>query len=117
LVIFRSANLRTAAAVLRGMVGLHGVGLSGLRGDVGLKGMAFWIGAPAFIALACANTLEIMSPYEPALGWKSSPNDGAIVGFRAFWKPSLVWAFVVSVIAAIGILNLGGHKEFLYWQF
>ena len=64
------------------MLGLHGIGLSGLtklRDELGvsLRHVALWIAAPAFIALVCPNTLQILSPYEPALGWKQSPPDRA----------------------------------------
>jgi len=122
MVIFRAASVRTAADVLQGMLGLHGIGLSGLtelRDELGvsLRHVALWIVAPAFIALVCANTLQILSPYEPALGWKQGPPTGFLAGARLRWEPSLVWALAISLIAAIGILNLGGNSEFLYWQF
>src|SRR5260370_16072352 len=117
IVIFRSANLKTATNLLQGMLGLHGIGLSGLGSDIGLKRMAFWIAAPAFIAFACPNTLQILSRYEPALGWKPSSLDGATAETRILWGPSLAWAVAVSMIAAIGILHLGGQSEFLCWPF
>ena len=119
MVIFRSANLKTATGVLQGMLGLHGIGFSGLRGgiDVRLSRVAIWIAVPAFIALVCPNTLQILSPYEPALGWKPSPQDRAVVKPHVLWSPSLAWAIAVSIVVAIGILNLGGQSEFLYWQF
>jgi alginate O-acetyltransferase complex protein AlgI len=113
MVIFRSANLKTAADIFHGMLGMHGIGLSG---GLGLKKITFWIAASAFIALACPNTLQILSRYEPALGWKPSP-PGAAGRIRILWGPSLAWAAAVAAIVAIGILNLGGQSEFLYWQF
>jgi D-alanyl-lipoteichoic acid acyltransferase DltB (MBOAT superfamily) len=106
MIIFRSASLKTAVDLLQGLAGLHGIGVSG----VALKGVALWVGAGAFVAFACPNTLQIMSRYEPALGWKPT-------GDRFLWQPSLAWAAVVLAILAIGILNLGGRSEFLYWQF
>jgi alginate O-acetyltransferase complex protein AlgI len=117
MVIFRSANLQTATHLLQGMAGLHGIG--GMHGiaDVGLKRVTPWIAASAFIALLCPNALQILSRYEPALGWKPNPQDGATVGTRILWGPSLAWAFAVSIIVAIGMLHLGGQSEFLYWQF
>jgi len=117
MVIFRSANLKTAADLLQGIVGLHGIGLSGLRSGLGLKRTAFWIAFPAFIAFACPNTLQILSRYEPALGWKPSSHDYATAKARILWGPSLAWAVALSIVVAIGILNLGGQSEFLYWQF
>ena len=114
MVIFRSANLKTAADLLQGLVGLHGLGL---KSGIALRKSALWIGGGAFIALACPNTLQILSRYEPALGWKPSRDDGATAKPRILWRPSLAWAVAVAVIVAIGILNLGGQSEFLYWQF
>jgi D-alanyl-lipoteichoic acid acyltransferase DltB (MBOAT superfamily) len=114
MVIFRSANLKTATDLLQGMLGLHGLGL---RSGIGLKRVAIWIAALAFIAFTCPNTLQILSRYEPALGWKPSPHDGVTAKTRILWGPSLMWAAAVSIIASIGILYLGGQSEFLYWQF
>jgi alginate O-acetyltransferase complex protein AlgI len=114
MVIFRSANLKTATHLIQGMLGLHGIGL---RSGIVPRRVALWIGASAFIALACPNTLLILSRYEPALGWKPSPHDGATDKTRILWGPSLAWAAAVSMIMAIAMLNLGGQSEFLYWQF
>jgi alginate O-acetyltransferase complex protein AlgI len=114
MVIFRSANLKTAVDLLQGLIGLHGLGL---KSGIALRKLALWIGGGAFIALACPNTLQILSRYEPALDWKPSPDDGATAKPRILWRPSLAWAVAVAVVVAIGILNLGGQSEFLYWQF
>lgn len=119
MVIFRAVNLKTATHLLQGMLGLHGIGLSGLRGSFagGLKTVALWSGASAFLALVCPNTLQILSRFEPALGWKPSLYDVKRPQPRVQWRPSLAWAVATSVIVTIGILHLGGRSEFLYWQF
>ena len=120
MIIFRSANLKTAADLFKGMLGLHGIGWSQLTGSdvvVGRTRVAFWIAVSAFIALVCPNTLQILSQYEPALGWKPTPHDGATATTRLLWTPSLAWLVAVSIMAAMGILYLGGQSEFLYWQF
>ncbi|HXR17364.1 MAG TPA: MBOAT family O-acyltransferase [Terriglobales bacterium] len=119
MVIFRSATLKTAADLFKGMLGLHGIGVSELRSVsiIGLKSTTFWIAATVFIAFACPNTLNMLSRYEPALGWKPRPHDGATAETRVLWAPSLFWAVAVSMIAAFAILYLGGRSEFLYWQF
>jgi alginate O-acetyltransferase complex protein AlgI len=114
MVIFRAATLTSAAHVLQGMLGLHGIGV---HSGVGLKSVIPWITACAMIALLCPNTLQILSRYEPALGWKQDPRRGPADRLRVAWNPSLAWALAVSVVVTIGILNLGGHSEFLYWQF
>jgi alginate O-acetyltransferase complex protein AlgI len=119
MIIFRSVDLKTAGHLLEGMFGLHGLGLAGLRGSfsIGLRDMMLWLGASAFIALGCPNTLQMLSRYEPALGWKPSLQNGASFQTRVLWRPSLAWAVAVSTIVVIGMLNLGGRSEFLYWQF
>ena len=117
MVIFRASNLRTAIDLVQGLFGLHGIGLSAMRDGIGRKGTIIWIAFPAAIALLGPNTLQILSRYEPALGWKPSHHDGAAAGTRMLWRPSLAWAVAVSTIAATGILYLGGQSEFLYWQF
>jgi alginate O-acetyltransferase complex protein AlgI len=117
MVIFRASNLKAATDLVQGLFGLHGIGLSGLKGGIGLKRTAIWIAVPALIALLGPNTLQVLRRYEPALGWKRGPDDGAAADKRMLWRPSLAWALAVSMIAAIGILYLGGQSEFLYWQF
>jgi alginate O-acetyltransferase complex protein AlgI len=114
MVIFRSANLKTAIDLLQGLLGLHGIGL---RSGIGLKRAGLWIAFPAFIAFACPNTLQILSRYEPALGWKPSPHAGTTAKTHLLWEPSLAWAVALSIIVATGIIYLGGQSEFLYWQF
>jgi alginate O-acetyltransferase complex protein AlgI len=91
--------------------------LSALKSGIGLKRAAIWIALPAFIALVGPNTLQMLSRYEPALGWKPSPTEGATLETRILWQPSLAWAVAVSIVVATGILYLGGQSEFLYWQF
>ena len=114
MVIFRSANLKTAVHLLQGLAALHhGLGVKG----IGIKHVALWLGAGSFIALACPNTLQILSGYEPALGWRPGSEQASALGVRLLWNPSLAWAVAVAVVVAIGILNLGGQSEFLYWQF
>ncbi len=117
MVIFRASNLKTAADVIQGLCGLHGIGLSGLKEGIGRKATLIWIAFPALIALIGPNSLQILSQYKPALGWKPSPREGATAETRMLWRPSLAWAVAVSMVAATGILYLGGQSEFLYWQF
>ena len=77
-----------------------------------------WIAVLLFIALVCPNTLEILAPYEPALGVKPQSTAPVIGRFRIpAWGPSLPWAVAISVVAAIAIFSTGGPSEFLYWQF
>jgi D-alanyl-lipoteichoic acid acyltransferase DltB (MBOAT superfamily) len=138
MVFFRSPTLTSAIDIVKGLVGLNGIALpqdlfdhSGRLGAV-LHGLgliaaqswsmrdffqlAIWISVLMFIALACPNTLEIISRYEPALGVKPLATQRGIVGVLQ-WNASLSWAIIVSGIAAIAIVSISGPSEFLYWQF
>ena len=117
MVIFRASNLKAAIDLLQGLSGLHGIGLSGLRDGIGRKATIIWIAFPAVIALLGPNTLQMLSRYEPALGWKPGPHEGTAPETRVLWRPSLAWGVAISIVAATGILYLGGQSEFLYWQF
>jgi D-alanyl-lipoteichoic acid acyltransferase DltB (MBOAT superfamily) len=120
MVIFRSPTTNAAAGVLKGMIGLNGTAqpaIQGLESGVDLKIMGIWTLALGFIAVACPNTLQLLNRYEPALGWKPEANKGSIGEKIIAWDPSLAWAVVVSAVAAVAILYLGGQSEFLYWQF
>jgi len=140
MVLFRSPTITSAADLLKGLIGQNGVALpqaiydhlGPLAGWLHRAGvvsvapelwsghefgrMVMWICVTMLIALACPNTLQILARYEPALGVKALTTD--LLGRRILaWNPSFPWAIVVSIVAAIGILTLGGSSEFLYWQF
>ncbi|WP_424593582.1 MBOAT family O-acyltransferase [Bradyrhizobium sp.] len=138
MVFFRSATITSAVDIMKGLMGLNGVALpqalfdqSGPLGAA-LHGLgviaaqswtvrdfaqlAIWISVLMFVALACPNTLQILSRYEPALGVKPRPAKLGI-GRILEWDASLPWAIVMSGIAAIAIASISGPSEFLYWQF
>ncbi len=137
MVFFRSATIASATDLVKGMIGLNGIGLPQDLFDhlgplaqklpaVGVVAESWslrdfaktvvWISVLMFVALACPNTLQILARYEPALGVTSQsakPPIGSIVE----WNASLPWAIAVSAVAAIAIISIGGPSEFLYWQF
>jgi hypothetical protein len=138
MVFFRSPTMTSAVDIVKGLVGLNGIALPQALFDrsvhlgAALHGLgvsaaqswsvqdfaklAIWISVLMFIALACPNTLEILSRYEPALGVKPRPAKPGI-GRVLEWNASLPWAVAVSGIAAVAIVSIGGPSEFLYWQF
>jgi alginate O-acetyltransferase complex protein AlgI len=138
MVFFRATTITSAVDIVKGLMGLNGLAvpeaLLDRPGAVGaaLRGMgaiaaqswtardftqlAIWISALMFVALACPNTLEILSRYEPALGVKPRPSTPGIRQVLE-WNASLPWAIVMSGIAAIAIASIAGPSEFLYWQF
>jgi alginate O-acetyltransferase complex protein AlgI len=141
MIFFRATTVRSAIDVLKGLIGMNGVtlpqtlfdhlGLSltsafyrvGVTSDSFLTANDFemaviWVAILLFIALVCPNTLQILAPYEPALGVKPASTEPMIGRFRVpAWGPSLSWAVAIAVIAAVAIFSVGGPSEFLYWQF
>ena len=140
MILFRSPTLTSAVDLMKGLVAHNGVALpqaiydhlgplTGWFHRLGVTTMnseiwggqefgkaVMWIFTCLFIALACPNTQQILAPYEPALG--VTPDGRKFVGGRVIeWSASLPWAIGVSIVAALGVLSLGGPSEFLYWQF
>jgi hypothetical protein len=139
MVLFRSPSLHAAHSIYVGMAGGHGLALpssllahagplTGLLHRLGvgpdplwdlstLARVLTWTTVLLGIALLAPNTLEILAPYEPALGW-GPERTGALIGrLRLAWRPSLVWALSIAALAAVAVAQLGGPSEFLYWQF
>lgn len=139
MVFFRAPTITSALDLVKGLIGLNGItlpeaafqhlgSLAGTLHELGVVAELWsihdfiktlmWILFLMIIALACPNTLEILCPYEPALGVR--PKLGKPVISRmsfAEWSPSFGWAIAVSAIAATAILSIGGPSEFLYWNF
>ena len=141
MVFFRATTVRSAVDVLKGLIGQNGVTLPqtlfdhlgpsltsalyrlGVMSDSFLTAhdfemAAIWAAVLLFIALVCPNTLQILAPYEPALGVKPASTAPIIGRLRIpAWGPSLPWAAAISIVAAVAIFSTGGPSEFLYWQF
>jgi D-alanyl-lipoteichoic acid acyltransferase DltB (MBOAT superfamily) len=121
MIFFRSPDLASAANVLKGIVGAHGLGLPhGGDGAPGLgtlaKGIAY-CGILLAIALFLPNSLEVMSKYDPALQYSKQPPQVAGWGPCLYWHPTLPWMVLIAVLAGLSITRLTGKSEFLYWQF
>jgi hypothetical protein len=124
MVFFRATTVGSAVDLVKGILGLNGVrlphGAAAIAATYGtdIKQAAMWMAILLFIALVCPNTLQILAPYEPALGVKPASTAPIIGRLRIpAWGPSLPWAVVMSAVAAIAVFTLGGPSEFLYWQF
>ena len=124
MIFFRASTVHSAMDLVKGLIGLNGVRLPGGAAAVAstygtdVKQAAMWVAMLLFIALVFPNTLQILAPYEPALGVKPA-SAAPIIGRLQIpaWGPSLPWAVAVSVLTAIAIFSTGGPSEFLYWQF
>lgn len=136
MVLFRAPDMDAAVAMLRGMVGLNGVGLPAslagmlhmpqlgpmmsLEGEVFLGAFlpdAAWIAGLLAVALVCPNSLQVLQRYEPTLYPVKRAPKLLGLGPALFWQPSLVWFVVVAALAATAMWRLTGPSEFLYWQF
>jgi alginate O-acetyltransferase complex protein AlgI len=123
MIFFRATTVRSAVDLVEGVFGLNGVAPHGLAATAAAYGTdigkaAIWVAILLFIALVCPNTLEILAPYEPALGVKPKATAPFLGGFQIpAWGPSLPWAAAISLVAAVAIFSTGGPSEFLYWQF
>jgi D-alanyl-lipoteichoic acid acyltransferase DltB (MBOAT superfamily) len=137
MVFFRATTVTSGIDVVKGMVGLNGIGVpEALLDHLGplaewLRGagvvaeswplkdflkMTFWTFALMIVALAFPNTLQILARYEPALG-VAAHSTKLRTGLLVEWDASLPWAIAVSAIAAIAVVSMSGPSEFLYWQF
>jgi D-alanyl-lipoteichoic acid acyltransferase DltB (MBOAT superfamily) len=74
------------------------------------------IGILLLIALCLPNTLEMLSPYEPAIGVRPPRHPPAWMRWF-MWAPTRGWAVRLAFVATAGLLSLGQLSEFLYWQF
>lgn len=140
MVLFRSPTVGSASELLQGMLGLNGITLpqqiferlgpltallqpivspSVTSAGSGAEFIATiaWILVLLVIALALPNSLQILSRYEPAIGVKRRAEDMGGWARVLDWRPTLPWAFMMSVIAVTSVIKLGGKSEFLYWQF
>jgi alginate O-acetyltransferase complex protein AlgI len=124
MLFFRALTLRSAIDLVKGVFGLNGLsmphGAAAIASTYGtdIEKALMWIAILLFIALICPNTLQMLAPYEPALGVKPASTAPIIGRLRIpAWGPSLPWAVAISVIAAVAIFSTGGPSEFLYWQF
>lgn len=137
MVMFRAPTVSAAASIWGDMVGARGVTLPegllarfgpathwlhaiGVRPDATsgsrvVEGVSR-VGVLLVIALGLPNTLQILSPYEPALGVRPAKQEPWLVR-AARWAPSRSWAFGLAAISAVSLLSLGRLSEFLYWQF
>ncbi|MDP2787359.1 MAG: MBOAT family protein [Pseudomonadota bacterium] len=132
-VFFRAESFSGALSVLSGMSGLNGISLpeaialrmgaiSPWLEQVGVTfapggGRDFvfnylWILALLPVVFLTPNTQEIMRRFPPA-----SANPDASAERGLVWAPQGVWAVLMAVLLAAGLLSLMKPSEFLYFQF
>lgn len=138
MVLFRAANLAAAESILKGMLGLNGVGLPPVFFDrlasvaARLHGFVYaskemsatdFVSATAWViallsgALLLPNSLQFLERYEPALSKPRPVNEAGWLRRWLVWSPSPAWLIALSVLAVVAVLRIGGQSEFLYWAF
>lgn len=145
-VFFRGKDLESSLAILNGMAGMNGLVLPeswlyslGWIGQLMMRyGIDFgdtntfagsielaWIALLALVVLFMPNTQQIMEGFKPVLDmpqekqrmvWKWCDLQ-AIIPWSIQWRPNMVWAMILVVVATWGLLNLSKVSEFLYFQF
>ena len=139
MVFFKAPTMKTAFAMVGGMIGIHGIGLpdalwshlgplQGLLAHTG-GGPEVWWGAVAFLSLIgwtvlglaivlfLPNSQQLLARYTPALNVQPVPAAEPVKWKGLAWSPTLRWGLALAVLAGAAILQFGGPSEFLYWQF
>lgn len=106
---FRSPDLLIAMDVVRGMVGLHGVGLP--------EAAEVWFGilGAASIAFFSPNTQEIVGRYLAVAKAGEIARDSR--GAALFRPVHIILPVALGIVAALSLMNLSRPSEFLYFNF
>ena len=115
-VLFRAEDFNVAAEILSSMAGLHG-GITFVQ-----EGQSYFYGVPqlvftAFLLLVvwCVpSSMTIMRHYSPVL-WDGSEHEE--VESRIRWQPTLAWAIITGIMAAVSFISLNNPSDFLYFNF
>jgi len=75
----------------------------------------FWLSVVWF----WPNTQQLMNRFEPALEEHVISEQKPLLPWmqKIQWRPSVRWAIVIGIIAAVTLLSLSRVSEFLYFQF
>jgi D-alanyl-lipoteichoic acid acyltransferase DltB (MBOAT superfamily) len=135
--LFRAVDFPAALAMLKGMLGSNGMLLSqqflefwGLQawiplltgwgfqvGDLNLLkgGVLEWLVLGLLIVNFFPNTQEILSKFDPCLGFNLGEAAGTWKWLR--WRPTAPWAFLTGCLALASLLLSAKENPFLYFQF
>jgi alginate O-acetyltransferase complex protein AlgI len=137
MVFFRAPDIHSALDMLKGMIGLHGIGLppalslqsarSGAAAQQAAAGawwqahdfvmLGGWLGLLLSVALLLPNCARLLAQFEPALGLRKLPWPEERWLPRIAWTPSIKWAAATALLVVVAILRLTAQSEFLYWKF
>ncbi len=132
-VFFRATSMAMAGRVLAGMFGGHGLGLPprllrltgsashwlaahGITANSHLmidRAATLWILTGLAIVWLLPNSQEILGAHSPAIGFREEPRRGVHLA----WSTSVRWVLVTAAMLGVALSMIGGHSEFLYFQF
>jgi len=116
-VLFRSADLTTAASLLRTMSGFNGLMLSG---ELPVDRVAFLTIGLLFAIIWLAPNSQTLTGYTGPEYHPTAPseeNESEIREENKIWRPSLPWAIATGVLLAVCLMSITRVSEFLYFQF
>ncbi len=99
-VLFRSNTAGEACSMLAGMAGLHGFGT--IQPDIWVITEVLWLAALYAVVWFVPSTRQ----------WTRQDRTAGLV-----WRQSPAWAVVMGCAGTMGLLAVGGTREFLYFQF
>jgi alginate O-acetyltransferase complex protein AlgI len=130
-IFFRAWDFATAADIIGGMFGSHGVSLPSAARlfDGAFRAVGWsprydgiqWVDASGLFVLVLAmvlawfapNTQELFCRFEPCL----EPMTGRDTRSRLYWTPTATWAITIALLFCACLLSLHRPSEFLYFQF
>jgi alginate O-acetyltransferase complex protein AlgI len=136
-VFFRAADFHSAAQIIAGMCGLHGITLpetivsrlGPLQGVLAQIGVQTYLGGAsvfvetwggvlgaAAICFLFPNTQQILRQFEPALDFDAAR--GRVLAVIAWtWQPDRRRSLLIGLLALASLLSLNRPSDFLYFQF
>jgi hypothetical protein len=112
-VFFRAPSLDAAITMLRGMAGMHGFATAGQ--SLASKQQILALAGMVAICWFAPNAYQMLGAKTPALQ-ETRP---AVTRAAWTWQPSLTWAIVLGILAALALSQMlsGAPSEFIYFQF
>ena len=110
-VFFRASDFASAWMLLKGMAGLHGVGLEAagpMRGQINRTVLCL------LIVWACPNSQQILARFRPALEMSA---DVALPQRWWMWRPNTAWILFIAFLTAGSVLSLSEISPFIYFNF
>ena len=114
-VFFRATGVRSAAAMIAGMLGRHHGPLPAAAASLLSGNTLLGLVGGYFIVWALPNTQQILASFKPSLQLASSDLQPSFVRFR--WQPTPAWSMALGVVLLLALVKMQNPSTFLYFQF